>query len=84
MKGFDAEFRDLDHYIRVITDRIWEGRRIDDIRLYYAADCAVETPSGVTIAPFRDALALVTPNAIERGAETARSEMTPQAQPAAR
>ncbi len=39
---------------------------------------------GVTIAPFRDALALVTPNAAERGAETARSEMTPQAQPAAR
>jgi predicted ester cyclase len=49
MKGFDAEFRDLDHYIRVITDRIWEGRRLDDIRRYYADDCAVETPSGVSI-----------------------------------
>ncbi len=49
MKGFDAEFRDLDHYIRVITDRIWEGRRIDDIRLYYSDDCAVETPSSVSI-----------------------------------
>lgn len=49
MRGFDAEFRDLDHYIRVITDRIWEGRRIDDIRRYYGADCAVETPAGVTI-----------------------------------
>ena len=32
MKGFDAEFHDLDHYIRVITDRIWEGRRLEDIR----------------------------------------------------
>ncbi len=49
MKGFDTEFRDLDHYIRVITDRIWEGRRIEDIRLYYSEDCAVETPSSVSI-----------------------------------
>ena len=49
MKGFDPEFRDLDHYIRVITDRIWEGRRIDDIRRYYAEDCAVETPAAVTM-----------------------------------
>lgn len=49
MKGFDAEFRDLDHYIRVITDRIWEGRRLDDIRRYYGDDCAVETPSSVSI-----------------------------------
>lgn len=49
MKGFDAEFHDLDHYIRVITDRIWEGRRIDDIRRYYGADCAVETPAAVSI-----------------------------------
>ena len=49
MKGFDAEFRDLDHYIRAITDRIWEGGRVDDIHRYYSADCAVETPSGVSI-----------------------------------
>jgi predicted ester cyclase len=49
MQGFDAEFRDLDHYIRVITDRIWEGRRLDDIHRYYGADCAVETPSSVTV-----------------------------------
>lgn len=49
MKGFDAEFHDLDHYIRVITDRIWEGRRIDDIRAYYGGDCAVETPAGISI-----------------------------------
>lgn len=49
MKGFEAEFRDLDHYIRVITDRIWEGQRIDDIRRYYSDDCAVETPSSVSI-----------------------------------
>ena len=49
IKGFDAEFRDLDQYIRVITDRIWEGRRIDDIHRYYSDDCAVETPSSVSI-----------------------------------
>ena len=49
MKGFDAEFRDLDHSIRAITDRIWEGGRLDDIHRYYSADCAVETPSGVSI-----------------------------------
>ena len=49
MKGFDAEFRDLDHYIRAITARIWEGGRVDDIHRYYSADCAVETPSSVSI-----------------------------------
>ena len=49
MKGFDAEFQNLDHYIRVITERIWEGRRIGDIERYYGVDCAVETPGGVSI-----------------------------------
>lgn len=48
MRGFDAEFKDLDHYIRVITDRIWEGRRIEDIRRYYSDPCVVETPSSVS------------------------------------
>jgi predicted ester cyclase len=49
MKGFDPEFRDLDHYIRVITDRIWEGRRVDDIHRYYGEGCVVETPSAVSV-----------------------------------
>ena len=48
MKGFAAEFQNLDHYIRVITDRIWEGRRIDDIRLYYSDPCVVETAMSVS------------------------------------
>ena len=48
MKGFDAEFLNLDHYIRVITERIWEGGRIDDILTYYSDPCIVETPSSVT------------------------------------
>jgi predicted ester cyclase len=48
LKGFDTEFNDLDHYIRVITDRIWEGRRINDILTYYSDPCVVETPSSVS------------------------------------
>ncbi len=50
MRGFAAEFRDLDQYIRVITDRIWEGGRIDDIRTYYSDPCIVETPLSVSTA----------------------------------
>lgn len=50
LRGFDAEFRDLDHYIRVITDRIWEGGRIDDIHTYYSDPCTVETPMSVSTA----------------------------------
>ena len=50
MHGFDAEFRDLPHYIRVITERIWEGRRIEDIHRYYSDPCIVETPLGVSTA----------------------------------
>lgn len=48
MKGFDVEFRDLDHYIRVITERIWEGRQIDDIHRYYSDPCVVETALSVS------------------------------------
>ena len=50
MKGFDAEFQNLDQYIRVITDRIWGERRIDDIRLYYSDPCIVETGMSVSTA----------------------------------
>ena len=49
MPGFDADFANLDHYIRTITERIWEGRRLDDIHRYYGADCAVETPASVSV-----------------------------------
>ena len=48
MKGFDTEFADLDHYIRVITARIWEGRQVDTIHRYYSDDCAVITPAGTS------------------------------------
>ena len=50
MKGFHAEFKDLDQYIRVITDRIWEGRRLGDIRTYYSDPCVVETAMSVSTA----------------------------------
>ena len=49
MKGFDTEFADLDAYIRTITARIWEGRQVQCIDAYYAADCAVITPAGASI-----------------------------------
>jgi SnoaL-like polyketide cyclase len=48
MQGFHAEFRDLDDYIRVITDRIWEGRQIEAIRDYYSDPCGVITPTGAS------------------------------------
>ncbi len=48
MRGFDPEFTDLPNYIRVITDRIWESRRIGDINRYYSDPCIVETPLGVS------------------------------------
>lgn len=47
MKGFDAEFRDLPHYIYAITARIWEGRQVGAIRRFYAADCPVRSPEGL-------------------------------------
>jgi hypothetical protein len=48
MQGFHFEFHNLDDYIRVITDRIWEGRQIETIRDYYSDPCAVITPVGAT------------------------------------
>ncbi|MBS7807906.1 ester cyclase [Variovorax sp. PCZ-1] len=48
MQGFHAEFKNLDDYIRVITDRIWEGRQIETIRDYYSDPCGVITPAGAT------------------------------------
>ncbi len=48
MKGFHAEFKNLDAYIRVITHRIWEGRRLEDIHLYYSDPCVVETAMSVS------------------------------------
>lgn len=48
MAGFDPEFSNLDEYIRVITRRIWDERRFDDIHRYYSDPCIVEMPTSVT------------------------------------
>jgi SnoaL-like polyketide cyclase/SnoaL-like domain len=48
MHGFHAEFKNLDDYIRVITDRIWEGRQVEAIREYYSDPCGVITPTGAS------------------------------------
>lgn len=48
LTGFDPEFQNLDQYIRVITRRIWDERRIDDIHKYYSDPCIVETPGAVS------------------------------------
>ncbi|TAG26470.1 MAG: nuclear transport factor 2 family protein [Burkholderiales bacterium] len=48
MQGFHAEFKNLDDYIRIITNRIWEDRQIETIRDYYSHPCGVITPSGAT------------------------------------
>ena len=49
MAGFDPEFSDLDHFIRTITARIWEGGQIHAIGHYYTDDCAVISPQGVSV-----------------------------------
>ncbi len=48
LPGFDAEFCDLDNFIRVITARVWEGGRVEDIYRYYSNPCVVETPTSVS------------------------------------
>lgn len=48
MAGFDPEFPNLEEYIRVITRRIWDERRFEDIHRYYSDPCIVEMPTSVT------------------------------------
>ena len=36
MRRLDPEFIDLPHYMRAITDRIWDGCRIGDINRNYS------------------------------------------------
>ena len=49
MEGFADEFKSPEHYIHEITYRIWEERGAGRIRDWYAADCPVYTPLGVSI-----------------------------------
>jgi predicted ester cyclase len=48
MKNFASEFKSPEQYIIDITYRIWEERGIGRIRDWYAAECPVRTPHGVT------------------------------------
>lgn len=48
MEGFASEFHNPEHYILDITYRIWEMRGVERIRDWYAADCVVRTPHGVS------------------------------------
>ena len=49
MPGFDAEFKDLPHYIYCITERIWESRQVGTIRRYYHEQCPVRSTGGLVI-----------------------------------
>lgn len=48
MQNFSSEFHSPEHYIHDITYRIWEERGAGRIRDWYAEDCHVYTPLGVS------------------------------------
>ncbi len=48
MKNFSPEFKTPEQYIIDVTYKIWEERGIGRIRDWYAVDCPVRTPHGVT------------------------------------
>jgi predicted ester cyclase len=49
MKGFDAKWRDVPHYINGITHDIWEGRQIGALRSLYAPGLIVRSPASVVV-----------------------------------
>ncbi len=49
MENFSPEFESPEHYIHDITYRIWEERGAGRIHDWYAADCQVYTPLGVSV-----------------------------------
>lgn len=46
MQGFDDEFIDYEHYILLITDRIWKDKNIGSISRYYSEDSVIHTLGG--------------------------------------
>lgn len=48
MQNFAPEFETPEQYITDITYKIWEERGVGRIHDWYAADCPVRTPHGVT------------------------------------
>ena len=48
MQNFSPEFKTPEQYIIDITYKIWEEEGVDRIYEWYAADCPVRSPSGVS------------------------------------
>ena len=49
MKGFDPKFKDFPDYILGVTREVWEGRRIQTLRSYYASDIVVRSPASLVV-----------------------------------
>ena len=49
MKGFDPKYTDFPDYILGITREIWETRRVNALRGYYASDVVVRSPASLVI-----------------------------------
>ena len=49
MKGFDAKWRDVPHFIIGITKEIWEDREIASLTHRYAPGLIVRSPASVAI-----------------------------------
>ncbi|MBN2499862.1 MAG: ester cyclase [Anaerolineales bacterium] len=48
MQNFSSEFKTPEQYIIDITYKIWEEQGVERIHEWYAADCPVRSPSGVS------------------------------------
>ncbi|MDX1413769.1 MAG: ester cyclase [Candidatus Promineifilaceae bacterium] len=48
MQNFSPEFKTPEQYIIDITYKIWEEQEVERIHEWYAADCPVRTPGGVS------------------------------------
>ncbi|WP_420628497.1 ester cyclase [Candidatus Leptofilum sp.] len=48
MQNFSPEFKTPEQYIIDITYKIWEEQGVERIREWYASDCPVRSPSGVS------------------------------------
>jgi hypothetical protein len=49
MKGFDAKWRDVPHFILGITKEIWEDREIASLTRRYAPGLIVRSPASVLV-----------------------------------
>ena len=49
MKGFDPKFKDFPDYILGVTREVWEERRVQTLRSYYASDIVVRSPASLVV-----------------------------------